>query len=91
MKTRIDVLIVFLLINFTAILVQCDSKESCTKPVKNEIEAPAEEVVEKQNEKSCRKIRDPEQPSIVIKGLENFKRVQSKNQFHEEILFWKRY
>ena len=68
MKTRFDVLIVFILINFTAILVQSDSKESCPKPVKNEIEAPTEEVVEEQNEKSCRKIRDPEQPSIVIKG-----------------------
>ena len=68
MKTRFDVLIVFILINFTTILVQSDSKESCPKPVKNEIEAPTEEIVEEQSERSCRKIRDPEQASIVIKG-----------------------
>ena len=68
MKTSFDVLIVFILINFTAILVQSDSKESCPKPVKNEIEAPTEEIVEEQSEKSCRRISDPEQPSIVIKG-----------------------
>ena len=68
MRTRLDVFIVFLLLNLFIVIVRSESKETCPEPVKNEIESPEVILEEKQNEKSCRKISDPDQPSIVIKG-----------------------
>ena len=63
--TRYVIFIIFILLNII-VIVGSKSKESCPKPVKNEIESPEEE----QNEQLCHKISDPDQPSILIKATE---------------------